>query len=399
MNNFSDNDTDIQTDNVHNNYERKSSNILATLLLVFAIVVVALYAYLKSQDSDFSSLGFDKIFSTGSAEKEKENAFSVIGEIPYDSNENSVFAIYKDFIVKAGSDGIKFWDKKGNEVWNDSVTMSKPILKTNGTDLVAADMAGLDFVVLSGKAEKWRGRADGNIINADISNSGYVTILSRAKRYGGEATVYDSYGIEKFKAFIANNFPLVSKVSPSSREMIVNCINTSGAKVQTYMKLYDTGREEALAGNVLEPLNCIYPVIWYAGDDSIYLAGDMAITLLDKSGEQKWIKQYDTVYSTCMAGSRNLAAAVKEKTGTEIKIIATNGNELAAAPIDSEVRNLSSFGNIIAVNTVREVHFINDRGTALGKYTSKADISDVYFINRHEAVVISKSSVKVINIK
>jgi hypothetical protein len=325
--------------------------------------------------------------------------FSALTEIPYESKENTAFAVYKDYIVKAGSEGIKLMDKKGTEVWNDSVPVGRPVIRTNGTDLLVADIGGMDVVVVNGKSEKWKEKADGKIINADISQDGHVTILSYEKRYGGEATVFDNLGIEIYKAFIADISPISAGVSPSSREMLVNCINTSGVKAQTSIKLYDTGGKEIIKGKILEPLNSIYPVMWYAGDDSIYFAGDTAVTLVDKTGEQKWTREYETVYSACMAGSRNLAVAVNDKAGPELKILGTNGRELASCPIEAEVHNLSSFGNIIAVNTIREAYFINDRGSIIGKYTSKADILEVYFFSRHEAAVVSKNSVTIINIK
>lgn len=395
MQNFSNNESDMKTYKISSRVKKKSSNIFMALLLVMVVIVIAFYAYAKSLDGNFSKLSLESIFSAG---KGNETVYSTISDIPYESKENTAFAVYRNYIAKAGSEGIILLDKTGTEIWTDSVPMGKPVIMTNGEDLLIADVGGMDFVVLNGKTEKWRGKADGKIINADISSDGHVTILSYAKRYEGEATVFDPMGVELYKTFIADNSPVSTRISPSSREMIVNCINTSGVRAQTYTKLYDADGKE-LSGKMLGPVNCIYPVMWYAGDDSIYFAGDTAITLLDKSGEQKWTQKYDTVYSACMAGNRNIAAAVKDKNGTEVKIFGTNGHELASCPIDSDVRNLSSFGNIIAVNTVREVYFVNDRGNVTGKYTSKADVLDVYFFNRHEAVVVSNSSVAVINIK
>ena len=94
--------------------------------------------------------------------------------------------------------------------------MSQPVLKSNGAYLLAADLNGMDFVVINGKTEKWKGKSEGEIINADINSKGYVAILSKAKRYGGEAIIYDDFGIEQFKTFISDNSPVTARISPNS---------------------------------------------------------------------------------------------------------------------------------------------------------------------------------------
>lgn len=398
MRSFLDDGQDIKADKMNNMHGGRGANLIVAILLVLAVIVTAYYSYMKNQGADLKDFSLKKMFSSGVDAGDAEKVFRVTNTIPYESKENTAFSVYRDYIAKAGIDGIELLDKKGTVIWRDAVPMSRPVLKSNGTDLLAADVNGMDFIVINGKGEKWKGKSEGNIINADISTDGHVTILSKAKRYGGVAIVYDAIGFELFKTFISDNSPIAARISPSSGLLAVSCINTAGSRVQTHLKIYDMNGKP-LAGKDIEPVGSIYPVISYAGDDLLYLAGDNSLTLLDASGEQKWTKVYDTVFSASMAGSRNIAAAVEDNKSIGLKIFGTNGRELASYDIGAEVRNLSSAGNIIAINTIREVYFVNDRGSLLGKYTSKADISDVYFFDKYEAAVVSKGKIAVVSLK
>lgn len=396
MRSFSEDDQDLKTNNVRNMPQYKNTNLVVAVLLVLVVIFTAYFAYMKNQGTDLKDFSLKNLFGSGASE-DQENVYRATSSIPYESKENTVFAAYKDYIVKAGIDGIEILDQKGTSVWHDALPMSRPVLRSNGSDLLVADLNGLDYVVINGKAEKWKGKSEGTIINADINSDGHVAILNKTKRYGGEAIIYDAYGVELFKTFISDNSPVSVRISPSSDMLGISCINTDGSSIQTYLKLYNM-QGDVLAGKLLDPAGAVYPMVSFAGEDT-YLAGDTAVTLVNSAGEQKWTKKYDAVYSACMAGSRNIAAAVEENKNVSLKILGTNGHELAAYDIGTEVKNLSSSGNIIAINAIREVYFVNDRGTLLGKYTSKADISEVLFLSKYEAAVVSKSSIAFVNMK
>src|SRR5690349_20959988 len=128
----------------------KKTGAAITLLLFLVVFSVAFYAYLKSQNVNIDSINLKQII-TGGIKNNQVRTVREAYEIPYDIKERPVFGVYKDNIVKCSVDGIKLFDKKGTEVWTEGVSLNKPVVKTNGTDLLVADIGGMDIYVINGQ--------------------------------------------------------------------------------------------------------------------------------------------------------------------------------------------------------------------------------------------------------
>lgn len=375
----------------------RKANLGAAVLLFLLVAGVACFAYLKSRDIDIRNINLSQLFSgTGSVQEIKPT--EEIGQFSYESKEKPVFAVYKDWVVECSRQGVVFLDKQGKEVRRESLTLNQPIVKTNESDLLVADAGGKDVYVLDGKGVKWQVKTEESLLNADISREGYVSVLMAEEGYKGKVTVYDPVGTERFSRYIAHNFVVTVRISPSSRQMAVGSINTAGTRSCTNLEFWDMNTGEPNTGHILKPADQIYPMLLYGGDDSLYAVGSEGVIRFDRDRQEKWSKDFHRIYSACVIGGQSLAAVVDAEGGTLFKVFGTDGQERASLPVAGEVRNMSSTGNVSAVNAVREVLFITDRGRILGKYSSKSDIVDIYFFSRQQAAVITKSNVAVVRI-
>jgi len=62
------------------------------------------------------------------------------------------------------------------------------------------------------------------------------------------------------------------------------------------------------------------------------------------------------------------------------------------------VSNIAAYKDIAAVNTGREVYFIDSKGNLISIYNTISDIKEVHFLNRNEAVLITLNSIYIIKI-
>lgn len=372
----------------------RKTGVFMAVLLFLAIISVAFFTYLNSQNIDIRAVSFGQ-FSVGINDGQVKTS-ETLYDIPFDPRERPAFSVYKDFLVKYGKDGVRLLDKKGAEVFSQSMPLGKPLAKTNGKDLLIADIGGQDVYVLKEDGIVWKDKLDVGIINADISREGFVTIVTGSKRYNGEVRVYDSRGIELFRSIIASDFAISAKVSPSSGQMAVDSIDTAGVKAATGIRFYDLDGAD-LGEKNLEASDSIFSSILYADTGELFAVGDRSILAFDKDRNIQWEKKFKAVTGACITGGKRLAAVVEDDGGTKLAVYSAAGKELAVYAVGG-ARSVSAGSGIIAASTLRDVSFYNEKLRIIGKYTSKSDITDVYFFNRQQAAVVTKNQVSIISI-
>ncbi|MCX7841835.1 MAG: DUF5711 family protein [Clostridia bacterium] len=393
----------LPEENMKTERAASKASIIMFFLLLAMIFAVAVLVYLQSQDVDIKSIKAEevlkKIFSAANEKSDGEKSI----EIPYDDKEGCVFTTYKDQIIKCSRNGIRGLDRNGNEVWSVYASMNSPRIKA-GPDLVAYDAGGRELYVLSGKTVKWSRKLDNNIISADISESGHVSVIQEFKGYKGAVTIFNLQGNEFFTRTYAENHVLSSRVSPDGKYVLVNLVDTSDIHAGTSVEITDMlGKPNA--AKILRPGELL-PVFGFLGHESIMYAGDNMVMCIDKAGKEKWTQEFPgrNVFSARTALGKYVFLAVSKEgkpgvfgsSSTEVRVLNSDGRQAAIFNIQGSAKNIRTYGDLAAVNTGREVYFADTRGRLTGKYTSKSDINDVHFLNKQEAVVITKSTIAVV---
>jgi len=113
-----------------------------------------------------------------------------------------------------------------------------PYFKSAGEYLLVAGLESKDIYVFAGKEKKWEKKLDYSIINANINSAGYVTVLHKAERDKSAVSVYNKQGVFLFTKILGETYAISSEVSPSGREVLINCVDISGVSINTGLHLY-----------------------------------------------------------------------------------------------------------------------------------------------------------------
>jgi len=92
--------------------------------------------------------------------------------------------------------------------------------------------------------------------NANINSAGYVTVLHKAERDKSAVSVYNKQGVFLFTKILGETYAISSEVSPSGREVLINCVDISGVSINTGLHLYTISGGN-VAGKTFE--NVIFP--------------------------------------------------------------------------------------------------------------------------------------------
>jgi len=386
----------------------KSGNgpkVIVFLVLLFIIAGTALVSYLKSQDVDLNSVSIKDLIDRNFINRDTKYELST-AEFNYDSNLKTAFGTHKGYIVKCSRDNIIYIDSDGNEQWTYPLSLKNPVLKIAGAYFLVADYGAKSILMFSEKEMRWEKELDNKIINADINEKGYATVVHEGQRSKWEVSTYNRQGMKYFTIGRAENFILLSKVSSKAKSVIINSIDTSGINTNTILEFAD------LKGSMLNKKiikeNTIFPSIWYMENDSLLAVGDSMFMILDKDFKEKLQQTVNgKIFSSCIAdGKYAVVAANPEKnTGvfesgsSGIWVYDGNGEKKYEYNIKGEVRNISSYEDIIAVNSGNKLRFINLDGALMAEYSSKDDMKEVFFISRREVLVVCKDKFLIIKMK
>ncbi len=373
----------------------KAAGILTTLLLFLLIIAVALFSYERSLDPSVELK--DVLKSLGnSGEKEVKDA-DVLYSFGYDAREKTVFAPYRDLIVKCSKSGIMFLDKTGGIVRSESITYTNPLLKTNGAQLLAADIGSTELCILDNDSINWQDKTDAAILNADISEDGYVTVITQAKRDNNVIRVYEPHGVELFRKIIANDFAVSASVSPSEKYLTLSAISTGAVGPFSRFKFYDMEGKE-LAELSFDASGELLPLFWYNRDDSLFAAGDSAAGTITPTGTSVWQEQFSSVVGAEKAGNGMLAVAAQADSGAVLNIYTADGKKHASAELQGAPAGLEAVKGRIAVYNENTVFFFDDRGNNTSKYNTGKRIRQVCLFSRSQAAVITDGEVTVLDI-
>jgi len=370
-------------------------SIIAAFLLFLCVAAVAFFSWQRSLSPSADPGDFLKLFrASGNNDVKDAQAYYIY---TFDAREKAVFSVYKGLIVKFGSNGIWFLDKTGEVVRSEGLIYSNPILKTNGSLLLVADQGTGDIAVLDNETIKWSEKIDESILNADISEDGYVTVITSSKRNNNEIRVFESHGVELFRKIIANDFAVSANISPSEARFTLSAISTGAAGAYSIYKFYDM-KGESLAEVTFAESAELLPIFSYNSNGSIFALGDRMAALIDPVGTVVWQKEFRSVAGAAPVGNGQLAVAAETNEGFFLKIYQEDGQEMASCELQGSPEGLNAVRGVVCVNTRDTAYFYNVKGRIISKYSSGLPIRQVCFFDRHQAVVVTERQAAVVNI-
>jgi len=374
--------------------DTRSGSVITAIILFAGVIALAFFTYQKSINPQAEPYEVFKNMAGKSVDTVKEA--QVLYSFSFESRDKPVFEIYGDYIAKCSSAGILFFDKKGDVVWSEGITYKNPILKTNGKELLVADTGGHDICVIRDRSVLWKDRLDVSVLNADISEDGYVTVVTSSKRDNNEIRVYNPRGLELFRKVIANDFAVSAHISPSEEYLAVSCINTNSTGAYSRLKLYDMQGND-VAEKSFDETGELLPIIEYGRDDIIFAVGDRTAACLDMSGNIKWEGRFNDVLGADVISGRQFAIAVDDGEGIVLKFFSRDGNELFTCPLREKPEGVVAAGNRIALYTERSIQLYSGKGEETGRYESSSPIKQVAFFNGKQCCVITGNTVTIIN--
>lgn len=380
--------------------------IIVFLLLVITLISLSFLAYLKSQGYEITNLSIQDLKAFYFATTSKVDKGVLQNEIEYLQSDHPVFTVYKDYIVKITADSIKYYSKDGEEVFNKSLTLKNPIVRSNDKELLLADTGSREVYVLKDKEVKWNYKIEGSIINAEIDATGHVAVVHEIKGYKSAVTVFNLQGGPFFTRNIAEGIAIKANISPKAQFVTTTMLDTSG--IDSMSQLEVTNILGSPVGEKVTGIDDLISNIQYLDNELAVGVGSKIIIGIDSKNKEKWrtsSDDYRISYSARLDGKNILAVAISDEKSlltsdlsSKVLKISNDGKVTEVYKHEGYIKNINAKDGVISMNLGKEVVFISSAGKKLGNYSPKMDVNEVNILSSNEAAIITKSAVEIIKI-
>ena len=382
------------------NIKPKKSTFKFLIIFILAILIVFCVAKYITDD-DFR-------YKIDTNLLKKQVSESNLKNIEIDSDDNpSVFA-YDKYITVLSKNTLTEYTSDGNSVAKLDVSISVPLVETNGKYMVMAEKGGQKIYLISGTSILWQNNIEGSITRVNVNRNGYVSVIIQSTIYKSVIIFYDLNGKELFRSYLSTNYAICTAVSTNNKYLAIGEIDYSGTIIKSYVKvisiyLAQTDAEnstvytyEAENGEIVTDINdqdkenaiCMF-------DSYVQKVGlDSNERLYEITDEDVFVdinlKDGYTVINKQSSGLFQYEYEMKIKdTNSKSESLYILNNDLPKSMITSD--------NKMALNLGNEVQIVDTNGWLLKKYTSTKQI-DKIVLGDSIAGVVYKNKIEIIDL-
>ena len=297
-----------------------------------------------------------------------------------EGSTSSTFTECDEDLVVATDTYIRFYNDSANEINSIQHTLSNPMLSASSDMVLAYDLNGYSFSVMTKKGEVFKKTLDNVIISAKISESNYIAVVTETDKYPAYLTVYDSKGKECFKWANGQRITSIDFIS-SGDGAIVSTLNAeNGMQVTTLNGISFYNQDKQFTSDK------IYSIVYGAqkmSDNSIWaVCQDRYLKL---SNEGKIIEEY--LYKSELisfdSNEDNLSIAFKSISddGTSRLVLIESDSEPVEIVVDEKIKTIKTYFTHTFVLSDKTISAYNTRGKSISTANVKNDYVDFVYID------------------
>lgn len=297
-----------------------------------------------------------------------------------EGSTSSTFAECDDDLVVATDTYITFFDDNANKINSIQHTQSNPVLSTSSDMVLAYDLNGYSFSVMTKKGEVFKKTLDNVIISAKISESNYVAVITETDKYPSYLTVYDSKGKECFKW--ANGERITSFDFTSSGDgAIAATLEAKNGLPSTTLNGISFDKTEPIFTS--DKIDCLVFGAQEMSDNSIWAVCQDKYVKLSSDGKTEKEYMYKSELKSFSSNEDTLSLAFNSVNddGTSKLVLIESDSEPVEITIDEKIKTIKTFLSHTFVLTDKTISAYNARGKSISKANVKNDYVDFEYID------------------
>lgn len=316
--------------------------------------------------------------------------------IPVQNSANMKYVSFDGKLFGADKTSVTVFDKSGNVLSTQNVQLSSPILKCSGNYIAAADKGGNRIYLFSGEKLEFTAQTEGNIISADVSDSGDVVLVCEKDYYKGSVVVYNKRGELIYAWNSGSDRILDADISGQSRRLAILTMNLDNNIMTSNVLWCDisTSKTETAA----QYSDALMYDAEFIGNELIVIGNDR-IAGLNSRGKGAWENKLDAAELKRYKVGDYAACAFDINNMPYIETLDAGGKKRGSVKINIQPDFIDIKGNHIAYNDERILVYTDIDGKKSKSFSCMRDISDIIIVDSSTVAVVYSSSIEFINVK
>lgn len=374
---------------------RKPSIKLVIFLAFFCLLVIldGVLIYFASKNEK-AAQGADTIIK-----------LSAQGGFECDYAEAQKLYPFDEGVMKVTYDRIAYLTLSGNEIFSYTVDYQNPFCVVENGYAAVLDINGYSFSVFSKEGRILNVSTEDKVKSISMSSSGLCAVIVDKDDAYGQVVIYDNNG-KVFGQWISYNsgYPISLTFSDNSDYLAISVVNTSGASIESSVKLikinYENNKYEAIDYAVYEiEDSVIVTSLQFTDNNNLYAFSTDCYYVIDQSGSiTKTVLDNSVINFKATVGNR-LFIIYSDGIAqlNKLKILKSDNSSIYDSDLGRTIFAFSTSNDNFVVSTDRRVFVYDSEGNIISDSEVDEDIIRLGLIGKNRIVVVSTNGVHTIN--
>ena len=272
-----------------------------------------------------------------------------------DAHSSNRYRSFRGGLAVASSDGLQCFDADGAQTALVQSSFDNPVVLCGDNVALGYSVGGSALCTAHySKGEQLDLTIPGTLIDADLSDDGYICCASSQSGYKTVLNVIDPSGAQTYSWFSSTHFFSQCAVSERGSVICAVALGLDGGRFASSAVTFDTSQSDPLAEFSLSG-DLVYDLA-FVGDRTLCAVGETALQFFEIDGSRSRQYSYEggelLHYDLCGDGFVAIVCNMNQA-GSRYRIatVSTGGSELASLSLDETVQDISANGRYLAVLT------------------------------------------------
>jgi len=370
--------------------------------------VIAGIVFILAMRLIFSSKSGSAAFNALTADAEPGLSYS------YDSGASFYSFNSKDYFF-CTKDGVKYLSSKGEQQWEEIISLSSPVLYGKCDILAVSEPKGRAVYVFNTLGKIMECKFDSPVLSFSVNKTGYLTvILQTASGYRVETyTPGKDTAIWKYVLVKPNVYPISADTSPDGKITAVSLLDLAPDAHHSmttqimFIYTYETDALNLDSADGIFAGETLHDQIarLYFMDNRLLAVSDTAITAYSFSSKEKIKKDWELalhnkILRFCVYGETGfgfltgepLSGSDEQTDAGTLNFYSMNGRRTGKYVFGSDANYLSMNWGSAIVGNGRNFSAVNNKGALIWSYKSPMDLKQLIFLDNDNMALAAGST-------
>lgn len=319
-----------------------------------------------------------------------------IQSVPTDNAGAARFRKYKDGLLCAAANSMKYIGSTGSVLWDCTTVIVNPVLKVGGNYILLTEKNGTRMCLYNETENIYDITVDEKILNCSVSANGDVVAVTEKAGYKGAVTVYNRNGEQIFSWSSGSDNVISADISAKSRRVAATLLNSDG-QAKSSVKIFDIKEKDAIRTIIFED-TILFDVIF--SGDTANVFGDNSLVGISSGGKLLFDKRFDGARLMHYSSDNGSHALLFESSNMPvINVYNRKGRLKEQLTAEAMPDVIDICGDYIVYNSGRTI--ISGRADLkdMTRFNADLDIKHLFLVNEKTFMIVYSNSVEIVTME